>query len=218
MKSYAFVLVGALAATGLLINAWYKPLSSVQTRGVSRADGAPAEPLQFEVADLLRHALTRDGRAWTKAQYQEAVEAITEVSQRYHYAPAFICGLIHTESRFDLQAVSSAGALGLTQLLPPTAEFTARCEGAAAPSREELFKPGLNIRLGFAFLSSLEVMFGSREAALAAYNGGPEILELAAGQDLPLPGYRSAVHTGEREYLRWLKTPGPLGKEMIPSH
>jgi soluble lytic murein transglycosylase-like protein len=218
LKLATFCLVCALAASGFLLNAWYKPFSSVQAYGRVGALPAEGDPLQFQVADLLRHALLQDGRRWSRPAYERAVEAITEVVQRHHYPPALVLSLIHHESRFHLEAVSSAGALGLTQLLPSTAVLVARSEGMPPPSRGDLFDPATNIKLGFAFLADLERHYGSRDMALTVYNGGPEVLLAAAGPVLPLAEYRTAIYAGENDYGRWLKSPAriALGASSSP--
>ena len=217
MKLSTLCLVCALAVSALLLNVWYKPFSSIQDFGVARGLSVEGDPLQFQVADLLKHALAQDGQRWPRPAYEGAVEAITEVVQRHRFPPALVLSLIHHESRFDLEAVSSAGALGLTQLLPATAAFVARSLGAPAPSRSDLFDPATNIKLGFAFLADLERHYGSMDTALTVYNGGPEILLAAEGPVLPLAGYRAAIYAGERDYGRWLKSPGRIARSADPS-
>lgn len=218
MKLSTLCLVCALAVSGLLLNVWYKPFSSIQDFGIARGLPAEGDPLKFQVADLLKHALAQDGQRWPRTTYESAVEAITEVVERHRFEPALVLSLIHHESRFNLEAVSSAGALGLTQLLPSTAAFVARSEGIPPPSRADLFDPATNVRLGFAFLAELERHYGSRDMALTVYNGGPEVLLAAEGPVLPLAGYRAAIYAGESDYGRWLKSPGriTLGKDPSP--
>lgn len=216
MKITTLCLVCALAVSALLVNVWYKPFSSIQDFGIARGRLDEVDPLQFQVADLLMHALTQDGQKWPRPAYESAVEAISEVVQRHHFHPALVLSLIHHESRFDLRAVSSAGALGLTQLLPSTAAFVARAEGIPPPTRADLFDPATNIRLGFALLAELERHYGSRDTALTVYNGGPEVLLAAEGPVLPLAGYRAAIHAGESAYGRWLKSPGRIPQGAFP--
>ena len=208
MKSSTLCLMGALAVGALVVNVWSKPFSSVL--GLAVPDrSVQAEPVQFAVADLLGHALKRNGQRWPRPVFEHAVEAISQASTRHGYSPALILSLIQTESRFDLRAVSSSGAVGLTQILPATAASVAGWEGMSPPTREELFDPGLNIRLGFTFLAYLEARYGSRDVALTAYNGGPEVLRMAVGPDLPLASYRQSIHSGERSFVQWLKRPAP---------
>jgi hypothetical protein len=209
--------VGGVALSAFVVNAWYKPFSTIQSLGITRGGDPGAEPLEFLVSDLLEHALRKNGRTWDKHAFQQAVEAVTEVSHRYHYRPAFVLSLIQHESRFDPAAMSSAGAMGLTQLLPATAHFAAANCGIAPPDREDLFDPGTNIRLGFAYFAYLESLYRNRDAALTAYNGGPEALQRVVDGVLPLVGYRTAIYAGERDFTGWLKSPDGGSRTTSPS-
>jgi soluble lytic murein transglycosylase len=85
-----------------------------------------------------------------------------------------ICATITHESahRWDPEAVSFAGAMGLMQLLPTTARELTHEEGIIWTSSEEtLFNPIYNVRLGCRYLASLVGKYGV-EPGLAAYNGG----------------------------------------------
>jgi soluble lytic murein transglycosylase len=86
---------------------------------------------------------------------------------------ALILSVIRQESGFNADAESSAGAKGLMQLLPSTAAKVAHAIRVAFAPRK-LGEPGLNIRLGAAYLDSLlEDFQGSYILTLAAYNAGP---------------------------------------------
>ena len=77
------------------------------------------------------------------------------------------------ESAFKAQAVSSANARGLMQLIPSTAKLTARRMGLSSPSVTQLHQPGLNIKLGSFHLGWLINRFeGQTALAVAAYNAG----------------------------------------------
>ncbi len=87
--------------------------------------------------------------------------------------PFFVAGLIRQESLFHPTIQSSAGAVGLMQLLPGTAREVAQAEGLRF-SAGALGDPETNIRLGTAFLASMVQRFDGRaEDALSAYNAGP---------------------------------------------
>ena len=87
--------------------------------------------------------------------------------------PALALGIIRQESNFDPGAGSPAGARGLMQLMPATAQAVARRLGdpdAAA----HLTDPAANMRLGAAYLGWLLDQFGGvAPYAIAAYNAGP---------------------------------------------
>lgn len=82
--------------------------------------------------------------------------------------------LMREESALDPRIVSPAGAVGLTQLMLPTAQSVARSLKLASPSRADLMNASLNVRLGSRYLGELVRRFdGSVALALAAYNAGP---------------------------------------------
>ena len=87
---------------------------------------------------------------------------------------ALVLAVIRQESRFDRRARSSAGALGLMQLMPRTAQSVARRMGLRGVRNLLTVDPALNIALGSRYLDDLIARYGgSYLLALAAYNGGP---------------------------------------------
>ncbi len=86
---------------------------------------------------------------------------------------ALVLGVTRQESSFDPQAHSGAGARGMMQLMPATAEGLARHLGLGYSSYE-LEDAQYNMRLGSAYLGQLVSQFsGSYVMAAAAYNAGP---------------------------------------------
>ncbi len=81
--------------------------------------------------------------------------------------PVLVKALIRQESAFNPQARSHAKAMGLMQLIYPTARIF------GVKSQKRLFDPEVNITAGAQFLGRLIEQFGSVELALAAYNAGP---------------------------------------------
>lgn len=89
-------------------------------------------------------------------------------------APQLIYGVMRQESLYRRDAVSSAGARGLLQMLPETARRTATKWQRPRPSADDLFNPVINVQLGAANLRSLVDRFGGQTlVALAGYNAGP---------------------------------------------
>jgi soluble lytic murein transglycosylase len=87
--------------------------------------------------------------------------------------PAFVLAIVRQESSFDPRAHSGAGARGMMQLMPATAQILARRQGLAY-STYELEDPDYNMRLGSAYLGQLVSQFsGSYIMAAAGYNAGP---------------------------------------------
>lgn len=88
--------------------------------------------------------------------------------------PAMVYAIARQESAFDTAAVSSAGALGLLQMMPGTAEMTARKLGVAWSRPRLTSDPAYNATLGAAHLKDLVDDFsGSYILSFAAYNAGP---------------------------------------------
>ena len=85
-----------------------------------------------------------------------------------------IAAVINTESRFNEEAESRMGAVGLMQVLPTTGAWAAEKIGMDDYSLEQLWKPEVNIRIGCWYLSYLCKMFnGDLRKVFAAYNAGP---------------------------------------------
>ena len=96
-------------------------------------------------------------------------ETIRQASRENGLEPAFVAGVIHTESRFRPDAESSHEAYGLMQMLPATAEFVQQRSGIGGDFRD----PRTNIRLGTWYLSYLGERYrGDERLMLAAYNSG----------------------------------------------
>jgi soluble lytic murein transglycosylase len=88
--------------------------------------------------------------------------------------PAWAFAVIRQESAFTSDARSSAGALGLMQLMPRTARQVARSLRIKRPNRRDLLKSNINIKLGVRYLRKLQERFnGNPVLATAAYNAGP---------------------------------------------
>lgn len=88
--------------------------------------------------------------------------------------PGFSLGIMRQESSFDVGAVSSSGARGLMQLMPPTATSVAKRLGAPVSIAGLTADAGQNMRLGTAYLQEvLDGFDGCLPLAAAAYNAGP---------------------------------------------
>jgi soluble lytic murein transglycosylase-like protein len=98
---------------------------------------------------------------------------IAEASEAYSIPEAFIKAVIHVESAFNPNAVSHAGAMGLMQLMPGTAEYL----GCADP-----FDPRQNIMAGTYYLNILSNQYdGDINLVLSAYNAGSGNVARAGG-------------------------------------
>ncbi|PZO86498.1 MAG: transglycosylase [Micavibrio aeruginosavorus] len=87
---------------------------------------------------------------------------------------ALVHALVRQESRYDMEAVSSAGARGLMQLMPGTAKEVAQKAGLSHQNEWLTTRPGHNVALGSRYLKQLLDRYdGNYAMALAAYNAGP---------------------------------------------
>ncbi len=102
-------------------------------------------------------------------QYQDIIR---EQAAEKHLDPALVAAIIYAETKFDPRT-SGAGAQGLMQILPQTAEFLAHRSGATTFTTADLATPQVNIAYGSYYLRYLlDEYGGSKILAVAAYNGG----------------------------------------------
>ncbi len=93
-------------------------------------------------------------------------------AENYRLEPQLLAAVIYQESKFDRDARSASGAVGLMQLLPETGQGIADRTGGNEWRPEDLLNPELNIRYGAWYLRHLLDKYGDEELALAAYNAG----------------------------------------------
>jgi soluble lytic murein transglycosylase len=86
--------------------------------------------------------------------------------------PLFLAALIRQESLWDPSAGSGAGALGLTQVIPPTGAAIAASLRTGFDAGD-LFRPAVSIRFGAYYIAGQLSRYGGPAKALAAYNAGP---------------------------------------------
>lgn len=121
---------------------------------------------------------------------------------------SLIAAVIYAESRFRDQT-SHAGARGLMQITPLTANEIERHSGGTTFRLEDLSDPEINIRYGtYRLRELLDRYEGNEVAALAGYNGGPGNADSWGGaemrlEDIPFPetrGYVEEVLDKQRAY------------------
>lgn len=100
---------------------------------------------------------------------------VQQYAYEYNVPEPMILAVIKTESDFDPRAQSSAGAIGLMQLLPSTfLELTSDKHLSENLSEEDLYIPEINIKYGTYYLSLMHKQFDNNwDNALCAYNAGP---------------------------------------------
>lgn len=102
---------------------------------------------------------------------------IVYASEKYDLEPALIASVINAESGFDANCKSSAGALGLMQIMPTTAVWLAGLMNIGY-NKIQLFEPNYNIQMGSFYLSYLFEKFGELTTVLASYNAGEGNVQL----------------------------------------
>lgn len=99
-------------------------------------------------------------------------------AERYGLDVSLLLSLTRQESGFNLRAVSTSNALGLMQMIPPTAQEVARKLGLSIELPDDMFRPEVNIPMGSFYISQMIDQFeGHIPLALAAYNAGPHRLK-----------------------------------------
>jgi soluble lytic murein transglycosylase len=113
-------------------------------------------------------------------------DIIRQQAQEKNVPADLIAAVIYAESRFRDQE-SHAGARGLMQVTPATAEFIEADSGGSTFEADDLSDPDLNIRYGTYYLDHLIEKFdGNLVAALAAYNGGETNVAAWGGSGLEI--------------------------------
>lgn len=164
-------------------------LSLCSGSGVAMAQSAPG-----------RHLAAADPHA----------ENITEASRRFGIPSTWIIAVMRAESAGDMRAVSSAGAMGLLQLMPDTwAELRLRYGLGRNP-----YDPRDNILAGTAYLREMWDRYGDIAAMLAAYNAGPARYDEYRLKGRPLPAETRAYVASLAPALRG-ERPSKSGSAIV---
>ena len=110
-------------------------------------------------------------------EMDRVVASLLEAHNRYGIPAEVLLAVIKAESDFDVDAVSTAGAVGLMQVMPETAREVARDLNIPWAGEKMLRDPAINIRLGSEYLYRMFRRFSHADNALAAYNAGPTRVE-----------------------------------------
>ena len=137
-------------------------------------------------------ALSKFGSRFTYPR--EFEQEVLTSSREYGLDPDLVFAVIRTESHFEPKAVSHAGAEGLMQIMPVTAEWIAWRRGYTH-EREKVFEPAYNIDMGCYLLSYLlDYYKNDLILAVAAYNAGAGNVddwlkqsEASSGESLDIP-------------------------------
>jgi soluble lytic murein transglycosylase len=152
---------------------WFRVLKPMDKAGI------------LAMAELATRANDPNLAIWTVARAKEWDEVDLRFPMVYNdlalqqgrnqgIQAAWIMGVMRRESAFDANVESGAKALGLMQLIPPTARAVGGKLGLRINGRDDILQPATNVQLGSAYLREMLTKFsGSYAQATAAYNAGP---------------------------------------------
>lgn len=141
--------------------------ASSSTASAAELTGAMSQALMA----LAQRAVSGETAPAVPASYERYREEIAQVATQEGVPASLLGALVWSESGFDPSAVSPAGARGLAQLMPSTAE------GLGV----DIDDPADNLRGGARYLRAMLDRFGRTDLALAAYNAGPNAVARAGG-------------------------------------
>lgn len=118
---------------------------------------------------LVRWGYDKYERAAYPIKYEDYV---TQYADEYGLQPSMVYAIIRTESHFDPNAESAAGAKGLMQLMEATYDWTQSQFSVEPEPLERIFDPEVNIRCGCKYLQYCFSRFENTRVAIAAYNAG----------------------------------------------
>ena len=167
-----------------------------------RPEPASATPTSASPAQSrLMHYLTQSPR------YKAVQHLLKDAAQTYRLEPELLQALIAAESGFDTQAVSPKGAVGLMQLMAPTAARYGVKSDRRRSIAQKLTDPAVNLSAGSRYLRDLIAMFPGRlDLALAAYNAGEGAVQRAGNKIPNYPETQNYVKTVLQLYA-FLKPP-----------
>lgn len=165
--------MAAAAAACLFGSEAHADVLEIGPSGAVWVAGGPVEPAQPRPAERRAQPTSRNTGGAVPSQVPPQWRPhVAYLAQKYDVSPALIEAVVWQESRWNPNAVSSAGARGLAQLMPGTA----RELGVNA------FDPYANLEGGVKYLrQQLDAFNGDLEKALAAYNAGPHRVRRAGG-------------------------------------
>lgn len=140
-------------------------------------------------------------------RYKAVQHLLHEAAHTHRLDPELLQALIAAESGFDAQAVSPKGAVGLMQLMAPTAARYGVKSDRISSIAHKLTDPAVNLRAGARYLRDLMALFPGRlDLALAAYNAGEGAVQRAGNKIPNYPETQNYVKTVLQLYA-FLKPP-----------
>ncbi len=158
-------------------------------------------------------ALPHVERAYYHLEYADYIQ---QAADRYQVNPYFIAAMAKCESDFDASAVSKAGAVGIMQMMPETAEEVAEwgLVDSSEYSPDNLTDPETSINYGTAYLRYLVERYHEMNPAIAAYNAGMGNVDKWLEEDADV---RASVEFGETEkYIESVNRAKAMYEKLYP--
>lgn len=146
-------------------------------------------------------------------------EVIERASAQYGVDPYLVCAMIKAESAWDEHASSGAGARGLMQVMPQTADHLASQDAKLKKTYppHNLEDPTTNIEYGVRYLAFLQSQFSSRDEVIAAYNAGPGAVA-SWKKDASDEPFANVIQYGEtKSYVAYVNRTYDSYKELYPN-
>ena len=150
-------------------------------------------------------------RLWFPLRYAAIVRGH---AANYRLNPALLAAVIEEESKFNADAHSRTGAIGLMQLQPQTAKGIALRTGGERFVVSDLYNPEINVRYGAWYLRHLLNKYRDEQTALAAYNAGQENVDRWRAKNEPVQFPETRAYVSRVERLKGIYRrayPGQLG-------
>jgi len=201
-------------------------LSADELRAASFALGQAG--MYAQSVQLVSRYINREGHTLNRQDLEllfprPYCDLVEKYAAQTGVAPQMLFALIRTESAFQSDIVSHAGAVGLTQLMPDTAlEMAGRIRRAGGPDYAasenglDMKNPEQNIHIGAYYLSYLTGRFENELLSLLAYNGGMNrVRRWRAASLLPVDLFLETVSIYEtRDYGRKVIAAASVYKEL----
>jgi soluble lytic murein transglycosylase len=125
------------------------------------------------LAGLVLYVQAAEPSWYYRLRYPLAYDSIIRGhAENYRLDAALLAAVVYQESKFDPEARSDAGAVGLMQLRPETARGIAVRTGGSKFRVDDLTNPELNVRYGSWYLRHLLDKYDDERLALASFNAG----------------------------------------------
>lgn len=162
----------------------HTPITDASTSAGRRRSGVgPIVALVILLLASPGAVLAQDASAGETIANHPHAASVTEAARRFGIPEGWIWAVMRVESNGDIRAVSTAGAMGLMQIMPATwASLRTRYRLGSDP-----FDARDNILAGAAYLREMYDRYGDVTAMLAAYNAGPGRTDEYLSRGRPLP-------------------------------